>query len=70
MWTADLNARRRPAQEGYLSYPRTETDQFPEGFDTRTLIEIQVPNATWGDYANRLLNDGIYQCDTRLSIPE
>lgn len=49
-------------QEGYLSYPRTETDQFPEGFDTRSLIEMQTPHHLWGEYASRLLNGDIYQC--------
>ena len=29
-------------QEGYLSYPRTETDKFKEGTPLRELIEKQA----------------------------
>jgi hypothetical protein len=57
-------------QEGYLSYPRTETDQFPEGFDTRSLIEMQTPHHLWGEYAGRLLNGDIYQCAPNFAIHE
>jgi hypothetical protein len=57
-------------QEGYLSYPRTETDQFPEGFDTRTLIEMQTPHNLWGEYAGRLLNGDVYQCAPLAAIHE
>ena len=36
---------------GYLSYPRTETDKFKEGFDLQTLIQAQAAHPQWGGYA-------------------
>ena len=43
-------------QRGYLSYPRTETDGFKEGFDLRSLIEAQRQDQRWSVYAQKLLN--------------
>ena len=45
-------------QEGYLSYPRTETDKFKEGFDLRGLIQAQTADGRWAAHANELLNGG------------
>ena len=42
-------------QEGYLSYPRTETDKFKEGFDLRGLIQAQTADGRWAAHANELL---------------
>ncbi|KAL2223138.1 DNA topoisomerase III alpha [Thermoascus aurantiacus ATCC 26904] len=42
--------------KGYISYPRTETDQFDKGIDLKKLIEKQVPDPAWGEYARSLLN--------------
>jgi len=39
--------------KGYISYPRTETDQFDKGIDLKKLIEKQVPDPAWGEYARR-----------------
>jgi ssDNA-binding Zn-finger/Zn-ribbon topoisomerase 1 len=47
--------------KGLISYPRTETDQFPAGFDFHTLIQQQVNDQRWGNYANDLLNAGGFQ---------
>lgn len=44
-------------QRGFLSYPRTETDQFDAQFDFKTLIEKQRNDADWGSYANQLLDN-------------
>lgn len=38
-------------QNGYISYPRTETDQFDRAFELRPLIEQQRNDPRWGDYA-------------------
>ena len=43
-------------QSGYLSYPRTETDSFKQGFDLTTLIQNQRADGRWGAYAQRLLD--------------
>ena len=43
---------------GILSYPRTETDYFKDGFELLPLIEEQQGHQQWGAYARTLLNDG------------
>ncbi len=40
---------------GYISYPRTETDQFDDAFDLRPLISLQCGHPKWGSYARKLL---------------
>ena len=50
-------------QEGYLSYPRTETDTFKQGFDLQNLIRAQLADSRWSAYAQRLL-DGDFQWPT------
>jgi DNA topoisomerase-3 len=39
--------------KGFISYPRTETDQFDKGMNLRTLVEKQVTDVTWGPYAQK-----------------
>lgn len=39
---------------GYISYPRTETDIFEENFDHRSLIAMQSINEQWGSFATIL----------------
>lgn len=36
---------------GYISYPRTETDQFDKAIDLKKLVEKQFPDDSWGQYA-------------------
>jgi len=43
-------------QKGFISYPRTETDQFPKEFGFNTIIERQTQGNPWGPYAQQLLN--------------
>lgn len=38
-------------QDGFLSYPRTETDQYDPAFGFKTLIEKQTADANWGGFA-------------------
>ena len=40
-------------QKGWISYPRTETDQFDKGMDLKKIVEKQVPAQAWGQYARR-----------------
>lgn len=41
--------------KGFISYPRTETDQFDASVDFRSLIGLQTSHPKWKDYAQRLL---------------
>ncbi|KAJ5748455.1 uncharacterized protein N7511_010151 [Penicillium nucicola] len=42
--------------KGYISYPRTETDQFDKAIDLKKLIEKQYPDSSWGQYAKDLVD--------------
>lgn len=46
--------------QGYISYPRTETDMFENDFDVRSLVSKQTSNPTWGTYAGKLM-DGAFR---------
>ncbi|KAF2676149.1 DNA topoisomerase 3-beta [Lentithecium fluviatile CBS 122367] len=47
--------------KGWISYPRTETDQFDRGMDLRAIIERQQHDNHWGGFAQGLMNDGFNQ---------
>lgn len=42
--------------QGIISYPRTETDAFADGFELIPLIAKQTQDPQWGNYAAELLN--------------
>ncbi|KAG5519345.1 hypothetical protein PMAC_001970 [Pneumocystis sp. 'macacae'] len=42
--------------KGFISYPRTETDQFDDNIDLHNLIRRQIDDEQWGNYAQSLLN--------------
>ncbi|KAJ5888423.1 hypothetical protein N7495_008464 [Penicillium taxi] len=42
--------------KGYISYPRTETDQFDKGIDLKKLVEKQFPDESWGQYSRELID--------------
>ncbi|XP_060067173.1 DNA topoisomerase 3-alpha-like [Ylistrum balloti] len=44
--------------EGYISYPRTETNKFPSDLDLGRLVEQQTVDGDWGDFARRVLEQG------------
>jgi DNA topoisomerase-3 len=46
-----MNIAERLYQNGFLSYPRTETDVFPPGTDFNSLFQIQTQNPNWGAFA-------------------
>ena len=52
--TYELKVAEKLYQSGYISYPRTETDQFDTKADLRALISQQVSDPRWGTYAQRL----------------
>ena len=45
-------------QKGWISYPRTETDQFDRGMDLRALVHKQIQGGPWRQFAQGLLNGG------------
>ncbi|KZT63870.1 prokaryotic type I DNA topoisomerase [Daedalea quercina L-15889] len=53
-----LDIAEKLYQQGFLSYPRTETDRFDPQFDFMSLIEKQAIDPAWGDFATRLQNGG------------
>lgn len=59
-----LEAAEKLYQKGFVSYPRTETDVFPDKMDLQDLISKQTNNRIWGEYAKSLV-DG----DQKFSKP-
>ncbi|XP_064634025.1 DNA topoisomerase 3-alpha-like [Lineus longissimus] len=43
---------------GFISYPRTETNIFPEDFNLPGLVQNQVQDPNWGAFAARVLEQG------------
>ncbi|CAF1561613.1 unnamed protein product [Adineta ricciae] len=44
--------------KGLISYPRTETNIFPNEINLNPLIQNQIGDQRWGAFAQRVLNDG------------
>lgn len=44
--------------EGFISYPRTETDAFEPEFDHAKCVSLQQGNPIWGSYASNILSGG------------
>jgi len=47
--------------KGFISYPRTETDRFDSGMNLRALVQKQIPDNQWGQFAQGLLNGNFKQ---------
>jgi DNA topoisomerase-3 len=47
--------------KGFISYPRTETDRFDRGMNLRALVEKQVQDQRWGNFAQGLMQGGFKQ---------
>lgn len=56
-----LDAAEKLYQKGFISYPRTETDKYPNKMDLKDLIQKQTQSAEWGQYASGLLEDKFRQ---------
>lgn len=48
-------------QKGWISYPRTETDQFDRGMNLRGLVEKQTQGGAWAEFAQGLVDGGFGQ---------
>ncbi|XP_068762622.1 DNA topoisomerase 3-alpha-like isoform X2 [Montipora capricornis] len=44
--------------QGFISYPRTETNMFPKSLDLRPLVENQTVDPKWGAFAANVLEQG------------
>lgn len=51
-----MNIAEELYNKGYISYPRTETDQFDKGFKLNDIIQTQTSSPVWGSYARELLD--------------
>ena len=43
--------------QGYISYPRTETNIFPKEMNLGAIVQTQVVDQRWGGFADRILNE-------------
>eukprot|EP00834_Sanchytrium_tribonematis_P007877 NODE_793_length_3856_cov_0.643865.p1 type:complete len:759 gc:universal NODE_793_length_3856_cov_0.643865:2439-163(-) len=48
-------------QQGLISYPRTETDEFEKDFNLRDLIEIQKSDPDYQNHSIKLLDGAMYR---------
>ncbi|KAK7893753.1 DNA topoisomerase [Exophiala xenobiotica] len=53
-----MSAAEKLYQQGFISYPRTETDQFPREFGFDPIIQRQTQDNQWGQFAQGLLDGG------------
>lgn len=53
-----MRIAERLYSQGFISYPRTETNIFPPELDLRPLVENQTNDPQWGEFARKVLNDG------------
>ncbi|XP_063235537.1 DNA topoisomerase 3-alpha isoform X2 [Bacillus rossius redtenbacheri] len=53
-----MQIAERLYSQGYISYPRTETNIFPKELNLRSLIELQTNDPNWGEFAGQLLQEG------------
>jgi len=44
---------------GFITYPRTESTAFSPSFNFNEVVANHINNREWGNYANKLLKEGI-----------
>ncbi|XP_067162434.1 DNA topoisomerase 3-alpha isoform X3 [Apteryx mantelli] len=44
--------------QGFISYPRTETNIFPKELNLSALVQQQTQDQSWGAFAQRILDEG------------
>ncbi|KAK4634893.1 DNA topoisomerase 3 [Fulvia fulva] len=53
-----MNVAEKLYQSGWISYPRTETDQYDRGMDLQALVQKQTQSQAWGPFAQGLVSGG------------
>lgn len=53
-----MDVAERLYTSGYISYPRTESTGYPPGSDLHSLLRAQAEHPHWGEYVERLLDEG------------
>ncbi|KAK3783011.1 hypothetical protein RRG08_015351 [Elysia crispata] len=56
-----MQVAERLYTQGYISYPRTETNSYPENFDLKGTLKQQSSHPSWGSYVSDLLQKGIHK---------
>lgn len=54
-----MQAAEKLYTQGFISYPRTETNIFPKELNLQPLVQQQTESGNWGNFAQRVLQDGI-----------
>ncbi|XP_044758813.1 DNA topoisomerase 3-alpha [Coccinella septempunctata] len=44
--------------QGFISYPRTETNIYPKELNLSNIVEQQTNDGNWGSFAQRILSEG------------
>uniref|UniRef100_A0A1I8GFT8 DNA topoisomerase n=1 Tax=Macrostomum lignano TaxID=282301 RepID=A0A1I8GFT8_9PLAT len=53
-----MHIAERLYTQGYISYPRTETNIFPRDFNLRGLVQTQTADNRWAQFAQRVAEHG------------
>lgn len=53
-----MQIAERLYSQGYISYPRTETNTFPQEINLNALVQLQAGDNRWGNFANKVLQEG------------
>lgn len=54
-----MSIAERLYTQGFISYPRTETNIFSKELNLASIVKQQVTNRQWGNFAQNLLESGI-----------
>ncbi len=56
-----MQVAERLYTQGFISYPRTETTQYPVNFNFREVVNEQTRSGIWGEMARKLIAGDIQQ---------
>lgn len=56
-----MHVAERLYTQGFISYPRTETTQYPDNFNFREVVQQQVKSNVWGECARKLMSGDLQQ---------